>query len=166
MTLPANSRLLAAVCAATGLLLSGCADDEDETASLPGTTAPTVAPAPAPTATQPATTAPAKPQKEAPAPEPTPAEPTSDPNACETEGTISRLSFKGVPCEDAAALAAAWEKEQNRCSTIDDPGKPEGYNRTCTLEDYTCKTKRDVKSDARFVACAKGSAQVRFTWAP
>ena len=26
--------------------------------------------------------------------------------------------------------------------------------------------KRDVKSDARFVACAKGPAQVRFTWAP
>ena len=125
-----------------------------------------MAPAPAPTATQPAATAPAKPQETAPAPEPTPAEPTSDPNACETGSAISRLEFKGVACEEAAALAAAWEKEQNRCSTIDDPGKPEGYNRTCTLEDYTCKTKRDVKSDARFVACAKGPAQVRFTWAP
>jgi hypothetical protein len=164
VTLPANNRLLAAVFAATGLLLLGCADDEEETASLPSTSAPTVGPAPAPTTTQPAATAPAKPQKTA--PEPTPAEPTSDPNACETGKTISRLSFKGVPCEEAAALAAAWEQEQNRCSTIDDPGKPEGYNRTCTLEDYTCKTKRDVKSDARFVACAKGSAQVRFTWAP
>jgi hypothetical protein len=143
------------------LALSACGDDEDEVAAVPSTTAPTVAPAPAPTATQPATTAPAKPQK-TPSPEPAP----SEPNACETEKTISQLKFQGVACDEAAALSGAWEKEQDRCSTIDDPGKPEGYNRTCTLEDYTCKTKRDVKSDARFVACAKGGAQVRFTWAP
>ncbi|MGH2957748.1 MAG: hypothetical protein ACRDL6_12230, partial [Solirubrobacterales bacterium] len=102
----------------------------------------------------------------APKPKPKPAAPTDSPNACTTAKTISRLKFQGVPCEGAAALAGAWEQEQNRCSTIDDPSKPEGYNRTCELEGYTCKAKRDVRSDARFVACATGAAQVRFTWAP
>jgi hypothetical protein len=158
--------LLVIPIAVTALALSGCGDDE-EVATVPSATAPTVAPAPAPapTATQPAAAAPAKPQKTAP-PEPAPAEPTSEPNACQTEKTISQLKFQGVACDEAAVLAGAWEKEQDRCSTIDDPGRPEGYNRTCTLEDYTCRTKRDVKSDARFVACAKGGSQVRFTWAP
>jgi hypothetical protein len=158
-------RSLAALAIAAALLVAGCgADDEEEAVTQPVATTPTVAQptAPAPTATvaAPTTTAPKA------APKPTPAAPTASPNACTTEKTISRLKFQGVPCEGAAALAAAWEKEQNRCSTIDDPSKPEGYNRTCELEGYTCQTKRDVRSDARFVACTTGGAQVRFTWSP
>jgi len=156
--------LLAPLGVAAALVLSGCADEE-EAATLPTATAETVAPAPAPapTATQPAT--PAKPQTTA-APKPEPAAPSSDPNACETGQAISRLKFKGIPCDEAAPVADAWDRAQNRCNTIDDPESPRGYNRTCTVEDYTCRAKRGVKSDARFVACAKGPAQVRFTWAP
>jgi hypothetical protein len=71
-----------------------------------------------------------------------------------------------VACDEATAVASAWNRDQDRCNTIDDPSSPEGYNRTCTVEDYTCRAKRDVKSDARSVACAMGPAQVRFTWAP
>ena len=166
MTTLRKPALLAMPIATAALALSACGDDEDEVAVVPSTTAPTVAPAPAPTATQPATTAPAKPQKTAPAPEPAPAEPTADPNACETGKAISRLKFQGVACDEAAAVADAWDRDQKRCNTIDDPGSPLGFNRTCTVEDYTCKARRDVKSDARFVACGKGGAQVRFTWAP
>ena len=153
---------------AAGLLLAGCGDDEEEAATLPAATTPTVAPAPAPapTATQPAATTPAKPTKTATAPEPTPAPPTSGGNACETAKAISQLKFQGLACEEAAAVADAWDRDQDRCNTIDDPESPQGYNRTCSVESYACKAKRDVKSDARFVACAKGPAQVRFTWAP
>ena len=158
-------RSLTALAVAAALLVAGCGGDDEEAATQPAATTPTVAqptaPTPTATAAAPTTTTP-----QAAAPKPKPAAPTASPNACTTEKTISRLEFQGVPCEGAAALATAWEKEQNRCSTIDDPSKPEGYNRSCELEGYTCKTKRDVRSDARFVACAMGGGQVRFTWSP
>jgi hypothetical protein len=156
-----HSRHLAALGVLAALLLAGCDDNEDEQgATLP--TTPTVA---QPTATAPTTSAePTTPAKGA--PEPTPAAPTSDPNACKTEEAISRLKFSGVPCEEAAAVADEWDSQQDRCNTIDDPNSPEGYNRICEVEEYTCRARRDVKSDARFVGCAKGAAKVRFTWAP
>lgn len=147
-------------------LLAGCGADTEDTASTPATAAPTIAQtAPVPSATV-APKAKAPKTTTAPAPEPTPAAPSPAPNACETSKAISRLTFKGVACDEAAVIADAWDQDQDRCSTIDDPNSPEGYSRTCTVEDYTCKAKRDVKSDARFVACARGGAQIRFTWAP
>jgi hypothetical protein len=148
---------------------AGCGGDDDEetTSERAQTTAPTAAPptaaAPQPTAPQP--TPPAQPAP-SPAPEPEPAAPTSAPNACPTAKAISRLKFTGIPCEQAAAVADEWNERIDDCNTIDDPSSPQGYNRTCTVQSYTCRAKRDVKSDARFVACAKGAATIRFTWAP
>jgi hypothetical protein len=160
------ARRLVSLGIAATLLAAGCGDDDsDEQVAQPPATTPTVAQptAPAPTATAPTPTATAPAAK---APEPTPAAPTPEPNECTTAKAISRLKFEGVDCDGAATLADAWNKAQNRCSTIDDPSSPEGYNRTCALQGYTCRAKRDVRSDARFVACAKGAEQVRFTWAP
>lgn len=149
---------------AVALTVAGCNGDDDEIASQPVTTPNGAQPTtPAPTTQAPAT--PTTPTTAA-APEPTPAAPTTDPNACETPETISRLKFQKVDCEGAAAVATAWDRMGNNCNTIDDPNSPEGYNRTCEVEGYACKAKRDVRSDARFVACAKGQAQLRFTWAP
>jgi hypothetical protein len=151
------------------LVAAGCGSDEEgeETSTEPGTTtAPTIA-APATTAPPPAaappTTAPAKPT---PAPEPEPAAPTPAPNPCTTDRAISNLKFTGIPCAQAAAVADEWNERIDECNTIDDPSSPQGYNRTCTVQAYTCRAKRDTKSDARFVACAKGAATIRFTWAP
>jgi hypothetical protein len=158
--------LVAVPALAAALLAVGCGDDSDDgtesIADVPVVTqAPTV-PAPAPAAPRPPTeTAPP-----AAAPEPEPAPPTSAPNACTTAKAISNLKFTGIPCTQAAAVADEWNDRVDDCNTVDDPGVPEGYNRTCTVQTYTCRAKRDVKSDARFVACAKGAATIRFTWAP
>jgi hypothetical protein len=158
--------LVAVPALAAALLAVGCGDDSDDgtesIADVPVVTqAPTV-PAPAPAAPPPPTeTAPP-----AAAPEPEPAPPTSAPNACTTAKAISNLKFTGIPCTQAAAVADEWNDRVDDCNTVDDPGVPEGYNRTCTVQTYTCRAKRDVKSDARFVACAKGAATIRFTWAP
>lgn len=159
-----NKGLLIVVCIVATLVLAGCGDDSDNgteptTAPIvtqPPTTPQATAPAPPPTTTAPP----------AAAVEPEPAAPTSAPNACTTAKAISRLKFTGIPCEQAASVADEWNDRVDDCNTVDDPNSPEGYNRTCTVQTYTCRAKRDVKSDARFVACAKGSATIRFTWAP
>jgi hypothetical protein len=158
--------LVAVPALAAALLAVGCGDDSDDgtesIADVPVVTQAPTAPAPAPAAPPPPTeTAPP-----AAAPEPEPAPPTSAPNACTTAKAISNLKFTGIPCTQAAAVADEWNDRVDDCNTVDDPGVPEGYNRTCTVQTYTCRAKRDVKSDARFVACAKGAATIRFTWAP
>ena len=139
-----NKRPLMVTCALAALALAGCGSDEEETTSeLAQTTAPTTAPL---------TSAPAA--------------PTSAPNPCTTAKAISNLKFTGILCAQAAAVADEWNERIDECNTIDNPSSPEGYNRTCTVQAYTCRAKRDTKSDARFVACAKGGATIRFTWAP
>lgn len=159
-------RALALPALVAALVVSGCGDDSDD-GTEPTATAPVVTQAP--TAPPPATTPSPPPTETAPpvaAPEPEPAAPTAAPNACTTAKAISNLKFTGIPCMQAASVADEWNERVDDCNTIDDPNSPEGYNRTCTVQTYTCRAKRDVKSDARFVACAKGSATVRFTWAP
>jgi hypothetical protein len=149
------------------LVAGGCGDDDsDDEITQAAPTTPTAPPAPAappPTTAAPPPTETAPP---APAPEPEPAAPTSAPNACTTAKAISNLKFTGIPCTQAAAVSDEWNDRVDDCNTVDDPNSPEGYNRTCTVQTYSCRAKRDVKSDARFVACAKGSATLRFTWAP
>jgi hypothetical protein len=158
------SALLGAVLALT---LGACGgDDEEETAAQTGASVPTIGEVTSPAAPATQAPAPAAPPTKPAGPKPTPAAPTAAPNACETDSAISQLKFEGVPCAQAAALADEWNRMQDACNTIDDPNSPEGFNRTCTVQSYTCRAKRDVRSDARFVACAKGSAQLRFTWAP
>jgi hypothetical protein len=159
-------RVLALPAVVAALLAGGCGDDDDQE-TVPVATAPPVAQAP--TAPAPAPAPPPPPTETAPpapAPEPEPAAPTAAPNACTTAKAISNLKFTGIPCTQAASVADEWNERVDDCNTIDDPNSPEGYNRTCTVQSYTCRAKRDVKSDARFVACAKGAATIRFTWAP
>ncbi len=165
MDLPApNKALLAVACLAALLAVAGCGDDDDAVTVPVVPTTPTEAAAPpAPTTTPaPPTAAPPKPA----APEPEPTAPTSAPNACTTAKAISNLKFAGIPCTQAGSVADEWNDRVDDCNTVDDPNSPEGYNRICAVQAYTCRAKRDVKSDARFVACAKGSATIRFTWAP
>jgi len=163
-----NKRPLMVTCALAALALAGCGSDEEETTSeLAQTTAPTTAPLTSAPAAPPAAPPPTATAKTAPAvPEPEPAAPTSAPNPCTTAKAISNLKFTGIPCAQAAAVADEWNERIDECNTIDNPSSPEGYNRTCTVQAYTCRAKRDTKSDARFVACAKGGATIRFTWAP
>ncbi len=85
---------------------------------------------------------------------------------CAIPATYQDFEFNGIDCAAALAVAGAWEENANRCNTIDNPDKPEGYNRTCELEGYTCDAKRDVHSDGRFVSCTQGGASIRFTWFP
>jgi hypothetical protein len=149
----------------TALFATGCGDDSDDNATEAASVA-TTAP-PAATAPPPTTTPAVPPTKTAPpAATPEPAAPTSAPNPCTTAKAISNLKFTGIPCAQAASVADEWNERIDDCNTIDDPNSPEGYNRICTVQTYNCRAKRDVKSDARFIACAKGSATVRFTWAP
>jgi hypothetical protein len=148
--------------------MAGCDDNEDEQgATIPTTPAPTVAqptataPAPAPTQT-----APSQPQTPTVAEQPKPDQPSSGAPTCATGEAIRDLKFTGIGCEAAAAVTGEWERQINRCNTIDDPESPEGYTRRCEVRGYECVAKRDVRSDARSVSCRGGSSQVRFTWAP
>jgi hypothetical protein len=150
-------RSLAALGLVSGLLLAACGGDDEEEATIPqidtGPGAPQAAPAPAQTA--PATPAPAK-----------TAPPAGGQKAtCVRDPKYRNLTFQGIDCNAAYALAQAWDQSGESCNTIDDPSSPEGFNRTCEVQGYTCTTKRDVQSDARFVTCS-GAGTVRFTWLP
>ena len=154
-----DRRHLAALALVIVALLGACgADDEDEdTASEPATTA-----SAQPTASTPAPTTPAKPKGTA--KPPTPATPA--PTGCVRDPRFAGLKFSGVPCAQAYAIAAAWDKMGDACNTVDDPESPEGYKRTCEVAGYTCNAKRVTTSEARKVDCASGSASIRFTWQP
>jgi hypothetical protein len=156
---------LAVTGAAALLLLAGCADEENEpaaTAPAAPTVAQPTATAPAPTATVP--TAPTTPTV-AKEPKPTPPPSTGVPT-CATGDAIGNLKFTGIGCEAAAAVTGEWERQINRCNTIDDPTSPEGFTRRCEIRGYECIAKRDTSSDARMVSCRGASSQIRFTWAP
>ena len=88
------------------------------------------------------------------------------PSACAVPEAFQNLKFTGVGCTDAVAVAQAWDSMGKDCNTVDNPNVDEGYNRTCSVEGYSCTAKRDVHSDARFVTCTQGGSSVRFTWLP
>jgi hypothetical protein len=88
------------------------------------------------------------------------------PTGCSVPDTFQKFKFSGLDCTAALVVANAWDDNVNECNTIDNPNRPEGYNRTCTVEDFTCTAKRDVHSDGRFVTCTQGGKSVRFTWFP
>ena len=86
--------------------------------------------------------------------------------ACAIPDAFQDFKYTGVGCTDAVAVAQAWDSNGENCNTVDNPNVDEGYQRTCSVEGYSCTAKRDVHSDGRFVTCTQGGSSVRFTWLP
>jgi hypothetical protein len=76
------------------------------------------------------------------------------------------FKFTGLDCTAALAVASAWDQNGKICNTVDNPDSPIGPQRTCTVENFTCRAVRDRTSDARFVNCTQGGQSIRFTWLP
>ena len=85
---------------------------------------------------------------------------------CSVPEAYQDFKYTGIDCTAAVGVATAWDQNGKECNTIDNPNSPDGYKRTCSVEGFNCEAKRDVHSDARFVACTQGSQSVRFTWLP
>jgi hypothetical protein len=85
---------------------------------------------------------------------------------CTVPDAFQDFKYTGIDCSAAVAVATAWDQNGKGCNTVDNPNVPEGYNRTCSVEGFTCKAKRDVHSDNRFVTCTQGGQSIRFTWLP
>jgi hypothetical protein len=85
---------------------------------------------------------------------------------CSVPDAFQDLKFTGIDCSGAVAIATAWDQNGKTCNTVDNPNVDAGYNRTCTVEGFTCMAKRDIHSDNRFVTCTQGGQSVRFTWLP
>jgi hypothetical protein len=85
---------------------------------------------------------------------------------CSIPDAYQDFKYTGIDCTAAVAVATDWDRNGKECNTVDNPNVDEGYNRTCSVEDFTCTAKRDVKSDARFVSCTQGGQSIRFTWLP
>jgi hypothetical protein len=161
------SRPLAILATAALLVaLAGCGSDESGQTTPP--TAPTQVSIPPPTSPIPTTpTAPntvttGKKKKQA-------AGTTTSAGGsapCTVPDAYQDFKYTGIDCTAAVALATEWDRNANRCNTVDNPNVEEGYNRTCEVQGFTCRAKRDVKSDARFVNCAQGGQSIRFTWLP
>ena len=86
--------------------------------------------------------------------------------ACAVPDSFQDFKYTGLACTAAVAVAQAWDSNGNECNTVDNPNVDEGYQRTCSVEGFSCTAKRDVKSDNRFVSCTQGGQSVRFTWLP
>jgi hypothetical protein len=85
---------------------------------------------------------------------------------CTIPDAYQDFKYTGLDCAAAVALATAWDQNGKDCNTVDNPNVDAGYNRTCSVEGFTCTAKRDVHSDARFVSCTQGGRSIRFTWLP
>jgi hypothetical protein len=154
-------RALLALGAVSALLIAGCGSDSSgQTATQVSIATPTSPVAPATTAT-----APAAPQQQGKTPTKA-STVVSGPGGCQIPDTYKNFKFSGIDCPSAVAVAVAWDKMGNSCNTIDNPNSPQGFNRTCSVNGYTCTAKRDVRSDARFVSCTQGGKSIRFTWLP
>ena len=86
--------------------------------------------------------------------------------ACTIPDAFQDFKYSGLDCSAAVAVANAWDANGKDCNTVDNPNVDAGYQRTCSVEGFTCMAKRDVHSDGRFVTCTQGGQSVRFTWLP
>ena len=165
------ARLVGAVTAVALLAaLAGCGSDEsgqDTTAASPETQVSIASPtSPIPTttaATGTTTTTGGGPKKK---PAPTTTTDAGGAAPCTIPVAYQDFKYTGIDCSAAVALATTWDRNAKTCNTVDNPNVDAGYNRTCTLEGFTCRAKRDVRSDARFVNCSQGGQTIRFTWLP
>lgn len=85
---------------------------------------------------------------------------------CSIPDAFQDFKYAGLGCTAAVAVASAWDQNGKDCNTVDNPNVDAGYQRTCSVEGFTCTAKRDVHSDGRFVTCMQGGQSVRFTWLP
>jgi hypothetical protein len=160
MNSDAKTRVPAALAVVAALLIAGCGSDSsgDSTPTQVSIPTPTSPVAPAPSGGAPTTKQGKTPTKASTV--------VTGPGGCEIPDTYKDLKFTGIDCPSAVALATAWDRMGNACNTIDNPNSPEGFNRTCSVNGFTCTAKRDVHSDGRFVTCTQGGKSVRFTWLP
>jgi hypothetical protein len=163
---PITSLLAALSAAALLAMLAGCGSDESgqTTAPAPATEVSIPSPtSPIPTTTTTPPTSTGGGGKEKPAQTTTT---TGGPAPCTVPDAYQKFKYTGIDCAAAVALATDWDRMAKDCNTVDNPNVDEGYNRTCTVQGFTCTAKRDVKSDARFVSCTQGGQNIRFTWLP
>ena len=161
-----RSLLMVLGTAATLAAVSGCGSDSSGQTSV-ATQSPTQVSIPEPTSPIPTTTAATTTSgggKKKPAPTTTSA--TVGAGPCTVPDAFQDFKYTGIDCTAAVGIATAWDQNGKDCNTIDNPNSPDGYNRTCSVEGFTCTAKRDVKSDARFVTCSQGGQSIRFTWLP
>jgi hypothetical protein len=85
---------------------------------------------------------------------------------CAIPDAYQDFKYTGLDCASAVAVAQAWDSNGKACNTVDNPNVDAGYQRTCSVEGYSCTAKRDVHSDGRFVTCTQGGQSIRFTWLP
>jgi hypothetical protein len=160
MTLRLGNRSLALLVAAALVVAIGCGSDESgqETAAEQVSVPSVTAPIPTGTTANPAQGGKTE-TKGAPAT-------GGSSGGCSIPARYQDFKFSGVDCASALAVADAWDASPDKCNTIDNPDSPLGYNRSCSVEGYSCDAKRDVRSDGRFVTCTQGGASIRFTWFP
>ena len=91
---------------------------------------------------------------------------TSASAPCTVPDAFQDFKYAGIDCTAAIAIAQAWDQNGKACNTVDNPNVDAGYNRTCSVEGFSCTAKRDVHSDGRFVTCTQGGQSIRFTWLP
>jgi hypothetical protein len=166
MTRTLIKRMLPALAAAVLFAgVAGCGSDSSGEDSSPSTAvsiqSPT-SPIPTTTATTPTSTTGGGKQKTA----QTTSTTTGGSAPCSIPDAYQDFKFTGIDCSAAVATATAWDQNGADCNTVDNPNVDEGYNRTCSVEGFTCTAKRDTKSDARFVTCTQGGESIRFTWLP
>ncbi|MGE5857625.1 MAG: hypothetical protein ACM31K_03975 [Solirubrobacterales bacterium] len=156
--------LLIPLAAALLALAAGCGSDSsgnDSTAarvSIPPLTSPIA------TTSTPSTAAGAERKKKGAAATTTTAGGGTGP--CSIPDAFQDFKYAGLGCMAAVAVASAWDQNGKDCNTVDNPNVDAGYQRTCSVEGFTCTAKRDVHSDGRFVTCTQGGQSVRFTWLP
>jgi hypothetical protein len=157
---------LAAVAVLT--VLAGCGSDssgQDSSAASSSTEISIASPtSPIPISTETTTTAPGGEGKKKPAQTTTSA--PGGAGSCIVPDAFQDFKYTGIPCTSAVIVAQAWDANGKTCNTVDNPNSPDGYNRTCSVEGFTCRAKRDVHSDNRFVTCTQGGQSIRFTWLP
>jgi len=91
---------------------------------------------------------------------------TGGPAPCEIPDAYQDFKFTGLDCASAVSVAQAWDSNGKDCNTVDNPNVDAGYQRTCSVQGYSCTAKRDIHSDGRFVTCTQAGASIRFTWLP
>ena len=161
-----TKRLVAAIAAAALLgVLAGCGSDSSGQDSTPSTAISIQSPtSPIPTTTAATTTATTGGGQKKPAGTTNTTGGSAPP--CSIPDAYQDFKFTGLDCTAAVGVATAWDQNGKDCNTVDNPNVDEGYNRTCSVEGFTCHAKRDVHSDNRFVTCTQGGQSVRFTWLP